>query len=56
MAIQAEGEYVTLSLVREYTDAAGQKYTSTWFDMFRIQDDKIAEHWDPATKPAAPSR
>ena len=56
VAIQAEGDYVTLSLVREYTDAAGQKYTSTWFDMFRIQDDKIAEHWDPATKPAAPSR
>jgi predicted SnoaL-like aldol condensation-catalyzing enzyme len=56
VAIQAEGDYVTLSLVREYTDAAGQKYTSTWFDMFRIQDGKIAEHWDPATKPAAPSR
>jgi predicted SnoaL-like aldol condensation-catalyzing enzyme len=56
VAIQAEGDYVTLSLVREYTDAAGQKYTSTWFDMFRIQDGKIAEHWDPATTPAAPSR
>lgn len=56
VAIQAEGDYVTLSLVREYTDATGQKYTSTWFDMFRIQDGKIAEHWDPATKPAAPSR
>ena len=44
---------VTLSLVREYDDPAhpGQKYTSTWFDMFRIQDGKIAEHWDNATKP-----
>jgi predicted SnoaL-like aldol condensation-catalyzing enzyme len=52
VAIQAEGDYVTLSLVRDYTDASGQKYTSTWFDMFRIQDGKIAEHWDPATKPA----
>jgi predicted SnoaL-like aldol condensation-catalyzing enzyme len=56
VAIQAEGDYVTLSLAREYTDSTGQKYTSTWFDMFRIQDGKIAEHWDPATKPAAPSR
>ena len=52
VAIQAEGDYVTLSLVRDYDDpATGQKYTSTWFDMFRIQNGKIAEHWDPATKP-----
>lgn len=53
VAIQAEGDYVTLSLVREYDDPQhpGQKYTSTWFDMFRIQDGKIAEHWDNATKP-----
>lgn len=53
VAIQAEGDYVTLSFVREYDDPnkAGQKYTTTWFDMFRIVDGKIAEHWDPATKP-----
>jgi predicted SnoaL-like aldol condensation-catalyzing enzyme len=51
VAIQAEGDYVTLSLVREYNDSANGKYTSTWFDMFRIQNGKIAEHWDPATKP-----
>jgi predicted SnoaL-like aldol condensation-catalyzing enzyme len=53
VAIQAEGDYVTLSLVREYDEPGhpGQKYTSTWFDMFRIQDGKIAEHWDNATKP-----
>ncbi len=55
VAIQAEGDYVTLSLVRTYDDPVnkGQKYTSTWFDMFRIQDGKIAEHWDNATKPPA---
>jgi predicted SnoaL-like aldol condensation-catalyzing enzyme len=53
VAIQAEGDYVTLSLVREYPEPGhpSQKYTSTWFDMFRIQDGKIAEHWDNATKP-----
>jgi len=50
VAIQAEGDYVTLSLVREYDDPAGGKYTSTWFDMFRLQNGKIAEHWDNATK------
>jgi predicted SnoaL-like aldol condensation-catalyzing enzyme len=53
VAIQAEGDYVTLSFVREFDDPMnkGQKYTSTWFDMFRIEKGKIAEHWDPATKP-----
>jgi len=57
VAIQAEGDLVTLSLVREYDDPTqpGKKYTSTWFDMFRIQDGKIAEHWDNATKPLPPT-
>jgi predicted SnoaL-like aldol condensation-catalyzing enzyme len=56
VAIQAEGDYVTLSFVREYDDPAnpGQKYTTTWFDMFRIDNGKIAEHWDSAMK-AAPN-
>ncbi len=58
VAIQAEGDYVTLSFVREYDDPAkpGGKYTTTWFDMFRIVDGKIAEHWDSALKaPPAPA-
>ena len=53
VAIQAEGDFVTLSFVRELDDpkAKGQKYTTTWFDMFRFdKDGKIAEHWDVATK------
>ena len=55
VAIQAEGDYVTLSFVPEYDDPAakGQKYTTTWFDMFRIVNGKIVEHWDSATKGAA---
>ena len=53
VSMQAEGDMVTLSLVREYDEPGkpGEKYTSTWFDMFRIQDGKIAEHWDNAVKP-----
>jgi predicted SnoaL-like aldol condensation-catalyzing enzyme len=53
VSIQAEGDLVTLSFRREHEDPAnpGQKYTTTWFDMFRIANGKIAEHWDPATKP-----
>ena len=51
VAIQAEGDYVTLSFVREGKSAKGEAYTTTWFDMFRIQNGKIAEHWDSATMP-----
>jgi predicted SnoaL-like aldol condensation-catalyzing enzyme len=52
VAIVAEGDLVILSFVREGTDPkdATKKYTTTWFDMFRIDSGKIAEHWDPAQK------
>ena len=52
VSIQAEGDYVTLSFVREYPEPGmeDQNYTTTWFDMFRIVDGRIVEHWDPATK------
>jgi predicted SnoaL-like aldol condensation-catalyzing enzyme len=54
IAIQAEGDYVTLSFVREYDDptAPGKKYSTTWFDMLRIVNGKVVEHWDNATKGA----
>jgi predicted SnoaL-like aldol condensation-catalyzing enzyme len=50
VAIQAEGDFVTLSFVSENENAKdkGKKYTTTWFDMFRIENGKIAEHWDSA--------
>ena len=50
--IVAEGNLVVLSFVRELPEPqdASQKYTTTWFDMFRIENGKIAEHWDNATK------
>jgi predicted SnoaL-like aldol condensation-catalyzing enzyme len=53
VAIVAEGDYVVLSFAREHADPkdATKKYTTTWFDMFRIENGKIAEHWDPAVKP-----
>jgi predicted SnoaL-like aldol condensation-catalyzing enzyme len=51
--IVAEGDIVLLTFVREYKDPkdASKTYTTTWFDMFRIESGKIAEHWDPAQKP-----
>lgn len=52
--LMAEGDYVTISFVRPEKDAHGATYYSTWFDLFRIEDGKIAEHWDPMLKSDAP--
>ncbi|WP_284619318.1 nuclear transport factor 2 family protein [Aquabacterium humicola] len=54
VAITAEGDLVILSFVREAADPAdaAKKYTTTWFDMFRIENGRIAEHWDAAPKQA----
>ena len=48
----AEGDLVILAFKREMPDPQNpeQTYTTTWFDMLRIQDGKIAEHWDYGTK------
>lgn len=52
VAITAEADLVILSFVRELADAKdpSKSYTTTWFDMFRIKDGKIVEHWDAAAK------
>ena len=52
VSIVAEGDMVVLSFVRELVDPRdpAKKYTTTWFDMFRIEHGKVAEHWDGAQK------
>ena len=50
VSMVAERDLVTLALVREYKDKDGKPYTTTWFDMFRIANGKIVEHWDTALK------
>jgi predicted SnoaL-like aldol condensation-catalyzing enzyme len=52
VAMVADGDRVILAFAREAADPkdASKKYTTTWFDMFRIESGKIAEHWDPAQK------
>jgi len=63
--IVAEGDLVVLSFVNEQPNPnkPGEKYTTTWFDMFRLENGKIAEHWDtqlitarPAAPPAPPKQ
>jgi predicted SnoaL-like aldol condensation-catalyzing enzyme len=50
--IIADGTYVTLVFVQTLPDKAnpGKTYTTTAFDLFRIADGKIAEHWDSMRK------
>lgn len=52
VAITAERDLVVLSFVREVADPKDptKKYTTTAFDMFRIENGKIAEHWDAMTR------
>ncbi len=52
--IMAEGDYVTTAFVRTETDSRGETYYSTWFDLYRIEDGLIAEHWDPMLKTDEP--
>ena len=52
VTIMAEHDLVVLAFRRELPDPKnpGQRYTTTWFDMLRIENGKIAEHWDYGTK------
>lgn len=52
VAITAERDLVVLSFVREIADPSdpARKYTTTAFDMFRIENGRIAEHWDAMTR------
>jgi predicted SnoaL-like aldol condensation-catalyzing enzyme len=47
----AEDDLVVLATVRQYPDANQTPYTTTWFDMFRVGDDLLVEHWDTQTIP-----
>jgi len=50
--IMAEGAYVTLVFVQTLPDPTqpGKTYTTTAFDMFRVSEGKIVEHWDSMQK------
>ena len=56
VAVQAEGDYVTVSYVKEVKNATdpAKNYTTTWFDMWRFVDGKADEHWDPMALGAGP--
>jgi predicted SnoaL-like aldol condensation-catalyzing enzyme len=49
--VLADDDYVTVVMPREYDHPSntGEKYTSTWFYLWRVVDGKLDEHWAPAT-------
>lgn len=51
VAITADGGYVTMAFQRvlDNPNVEGQTYTTTWFDMFRVENGMIVEHWDYGT-------
>jgi predicted SnoaL-like aldol condensation-catalyzing enzyme len=51
VSVVAEDDLVVVALLRELDDPRkpGAKYTTTWFDMWRIRDGKAVEHWDFGT-------
>lgn len=53
VAVMAEGDLVTVLYPRTVQGPNG-RYTTTWFDTWRIRDGKADEHWDPALKGEAP--
>jgi predicted SnoaL-like aldol condensation-catalyzing enzyme len=52
IAIMAEGDLVMVATVSYAPDpeSPGHKYAGTHFDLFRIANGKIAEHWDSVPK------
>ena len=52
VAIIAEGDLVVLSFAAKLPEPSDstKTYTTTWFDMFRIGNGKLTEHWDGASK------
>lgn len=56
VAMVAHGDLVTVVTGREHPHPIRKDdtYTTTWFDMYRIEEGRIAEHWNAAIKPGTP--
>jgi predicted SnoaL-like aldol condensation-catalyzing enzyme len=52
VAMVAEGDLVALVTMEEHPHPgrAGRTYTTTRFNMFRIVDDRVVEHWDAGSR------
>lgn len=52
VSVIADGDFVVISFARPEKDVEGKPYMTTWFDMYRVRDGRLVEHWDPALKSA----
>jgi predicted SnoaL-like aldol condensation-catalyzing enzyme len=48
----AEGDKVVMMISRDVPDpdSPGETYRAYWFDMWRVENGRLAEHWDAVTK------
>jgi predicted SnoaL-like aldol condensation-catalyzing enzyme len=58
VAMVAEGDLVVQVRMRQqaHPSRAGETYTTTLFDMFRLTEGRLVEYWDAAVKPSPPPR
>ena len=58
VSVTAEGDLVVVAFVRDEPDPRepSRTYTTTWFDMWRIENGKAVEHWDGATVAPPPAK
>jgi predicted SnoaL-like aldol condensation-catalyzing enzyme len=56
VAMVAEGDLVVQVRMWQHAhpSRAGDTYTTTSFDMFRLVDGRLVEYWDAAVKPSPP--
>lgn len=56
VALVAQGYLVVLVTAIEHPHPArpGATYTTTWFDMFRVERNRLTEHWNGGVKPGTP--
>ena len=55
ISLVADGDMVVIAIVswQDDPESPGKRYANTHFDMFRIENGKIAEHWDNLPKDPA---
>lgn len=48
VSVTAEGDYVSVAMPAKFKDLRDKSklYSTTWFDLYRIENGKVIEHWD----------
>ena len=54
VALLAEGDLVVMALREQLVAAGGEPYTTTHFNLFRVQDGRLVEHWHSLTNAPGP--